>query len=183
MVIANLFVAVFPMATKGLRLVPLWNAPHSLVPFWPRKPGPFYYFSSLTCARIATKIAIVSASEPVRRIKTYSAATGYVYQYQFHEVRPTRRGLSSGAEYVYRVWANRQSGFALKVFVKRDALKKWRERTGREFTGTEEYALAKMRLFQAFDEVEGLGASPPAQLPELLVDENNLEPLLAALDL
>ncbi len=129
-------------------------------------------------------MASVSAPETVRRIKTYSAATGYVYQYQFHEVHPARRGLSSGAEYVYLVWATPQAGFPLKVFVKRDALKKWCEHTGRrELTGTEEYAVAKMRLFRAFDEIEDLGSVPPKQLPELFVDETNLETLLAVLDL
>jgi hypothetical protein len=137
----------------------------------------------LTCARNTTKIAIVSSPETVRRIKTYSAATGFVYQYQFHEVRPSRRGLTLGAEYIYLVWANRQAGFPLKVFVRRDALKQCRERTGRELTGTEEYALAKMRLFQAFDEVADLGSVPPERLPDLRVDESNLEALLAALDL
>ncbi len=86
----------------------------------------------------------MSSPETARRIKTYSAATGFVYQYQFHEVRPSRRGLILGAEYVYLVWANRQTGFPLKVFVKRDTLKHCGERTGRELTGTEEYALAQM---------------------------------------
>ena len=138
----------------------------------------------MTCAANTTKIALVSAPETVRRIKTYSAATGRVYQYQFHEVHPARRGFSSGAEYVYLVWANRQTGFPLKIFVKRDALRKWREHAGRrELTGTEEYAVAKMRLFQAFDEIDDLGAVPPGQLPDLLVDETNLETLMAALDL
>src|SRR5712692_8356639 len=74
-------------------------------------------FSSLTCAANTTKIAPVSAPETVRRIKTSSAATGCVYQYQFHEVHPARRGFSSGAEYVYLVWATRQTGFPLKIFV------------------------------------------------------------------
>ncbi len=31
-----------------------------------------------------------------RRIKSYSAATGYVYQYYFYEAEKRRRGLSSG---------------------------------------------------------------------------------------
>ncbi len=127
--------------------------------------------------------AVVSSPETARRIKTYSAATGFVYQYQFHEVRPSRRGLILGAEYVYLVWANRQTGFPLKVFVKRDTLKHCGERTGRKLTGTEEYALAKMRLFHAFDEMDDLGSVPPERLPDLRVDESNLETLLATLDL
>jgi len=46
-------------------------------------------------------------------------------------------------------------------------------------TGTEEYAVAKMRLFQGFDEIEDVAATPA----ELVVDESNLESLLSQLDL
>jgi hypothetical protein len=67
----------------------------------------------------------------------------------------------------------------VRIFVSKESLEKWSVRTGREFTGTEEYALAKMRLFQAFDEVEGLAEKAPA----LAVDESNLEALLSQLDL
>jgi hypothetical protein len=68
----------------------------------------------------------------------------------------------------------------VKIFVVKEALEKWSARTGRQFSGTEEYAVAKMRLFQAFDEVEGFSL---AITPELLVDESNLDALLAQLDL
>src|SRR5579872_5142269 len=37
--------------------------------------------------------------EAVRRVKSYSAETGYVYQYYFYEVNKTRRGLTPGTEY------------------------------------------------------------------------------------
>jgi len=50
---------------------------------------------------------------------------------------------------------------------------------GRELSGTEEYAVAKMRLFQAFDEMDDLAIAQP----ELLVDESNLQALLGRLDL
>ena len=49
----------------------------------------------------------------------------------------------------------------------------------KKLTGTEEYAVAKMRLFQAFDEIEGLAA----KTPELSVDSSNLETLLTQLDI
>ncbi len=117
--------------------------------------------------------------EAVRRIKSYSAATGYVYQYYFFEVQKTRRGLSTGTEYVYMVSVDRQMVFPLRVFVRRGAVEKWSQQAGREMSGTEEYAVAKMRLFQAFDEVEDLATARP----DLVVDESNLEALLARLDL
>jgi len=117
--------------------------------------------------------------EAVRRIKSYSAATGYVYQYQFQEVQKTRRGQTPGIEYVYLVSADRKTAFPLSIFVHRSAIESWSRKIGREMTGTEEYAVAKMRLFQAFDEIEDLAAARP----ELSVDDSNLESLLAQLDL
>jgi hypothetical protein len=115
----------------------------------------------------------------VRRIKSYSAATGYVYQYYFFEVEKTSRGLTSGTEYVFMVSADRRHSFPVKIFVRRDALEEWSARTGHGLSGTEEYAIAKMRLFQAFDETEGLAA----QTAGITVDESNLESLISQLDL
>jgi hypothetical protein len=117
--------------------------------------------------------------EAAHRVKSYSAATGYVYQYYFYEVEKAKRGGTEGTEYVYMASVDRKQVFPVRIFVNADALKTWSRQTGREFTGTEEYAVAKMRLFQAFDEVEGLSA----KLPDLRVDESNLEMLLAQLDL
>lgn len=117
--------------------------------------------------------------QAAHRVKSYSAATGYVYQYYFYEVEKARRGNISGTEYAYMVSVDRQRVFPLKVFVSNDALEKWLARTGQLLTGTEEYAVAKMRLFQAFDEIEGLAA----KAPDLMVDDSNLESLLAQLDL
>jgi len=74
---------------------------------------------------------------------------------------------------------DRQHVFPLRIFVQQDALEKWSSRTGQKLTGTEEYAVAKMRLFQAFDEIEGLAAKPP----DLIVDSSNLESLLSQLDI
>jgi len=110
--------------------------------------------------------------ETVRRIKAYSAESGYVYQYQFQDVHP-------GNEFVYYVSADRKSMFPIRIFVRRDALELWTKRTGRALTGTEEYAVAKMRLFQALDEVEDFATKRPG----LVVDGSNLGALLERLDL
>jgi hypothetical protein len=117
--------------------------------------------------------------EALRRVKSYSAAPGYVYQYYFYEVEKAHRGNSLGTEYVYMVSVDRQHVFPVKVFVAKDSLEKWSARAGQQLTGTEEYAVAKMCLFQAFDEIEGLGA----KTPDLIVDESNLDALLSQLDL
>lgn len=117
--------------------------------------------------------------EAAHRVKSYSAATGYVYQYYFYEVEKKKLGPAEGTEYVYMASVDRKHVFPVKIFVDKGALERWAASTGRAFTGTEEYAVAKMRLFQAFDEVEGLAG----KVPELRVDESNLEALLSQLDL
>ena len=117
--------------------------------------------------------------EAAHRVKSYSAATGYVYQYYFYEVEKTKRGREEGTEYVYMASVDRKHVFPVKIFVGTDALKKWSAQTGRQFTGTEEYAVAKMRLFQAFDEVQEFST----QTPDLRVDETNLDSLWSQLDL
>jgi hypothetical protein len=117
--------------------------------------------------------------EAAHRVKSYSAATGYVYQYYFYEVEKTKRGALEGTEYVYMTSVDRKHVFPVRIFVGKAALENWSARTGREFTGTEEYAVAKMRLFQAFDEVENFSA----KFPDLTVDETNLDALLSQLDL
>jgi hypothetical protein len=117
--------------------------------------------------------------EAAHRVKSYSSETGYTYQYYFHEVQKARRGLSAGTEYVFMVSADRKTLFPLVIFVRRDAVRGWGRQVGRELTGTEEYAAAKMRLFQALDEIEDLAAARP----ELEVDSSNLDSLLRKLDI
>jgi hypothetical protein len=117
--------------------------------------------------------------ETVRRVKSYSAATGYVYQYQFQDVHPRREGAASGNEYVYYISADRKTMFPVRIFVPRDSIERWSKQTGRALSGTEEYAVAKMRLFHALDEIEDFATARP----KLTVDESNLSALLERLDL
>jgi hypothetical protein len=98
--------------------------------------------------------------EAAHRVKSYSAATGYVYQYYFYEVEKAKRGRAEGTEYVYMASVDRKHVFPVRIFVSKESLEKW-------------------SVFQAFDEVEGLAEKAPA----LAVDESNLEALLSQLDL
>ena len=119
--------------------------------------------------------------DAVRRVKSYSAANGYVYQYYFFEGNRAERRGNPGGEFTYVISVDRRSAFPFKIFVKRSALEAWAKQNGRPLTSSEEYAVAKMRLFQAFDEdVVQVPADgqPPA---EVLVDESNLEALLGQL--
>jgi len=119
------------------------------------------------------------SSETPRRVKSYSAATGYTYQYVFHEIRKGRRGFAAGNEYVYLISADRKTSFPLAIFIGREAVRGWSKQAGRELTGTEEYAAAKMRLFQVLDEVEDLAQARP----DIQVSAADLLELLARLDL
>lgn len=119
----------------------------------------------------------------VRRVKSYSAANGYVYQYCFYEVnRIVERGSPAG-EFIYAISADRKTLFGLRIIVLQAALEAWAQSNGRALTPSEEYAVAKMRLFRAFDEGEVPPTVDAASRVSLLVDESNLEDLLQALDI
>jgi len=119
----------------------------------------------------------------VRRVKSYSATSGYVYQYCFYEVnRVTHQGGPAG-EFIYAVSADRKTTFLLRIVVVQAALEAWAQVNGRALTSSEEYAVAKIRLFYAFDNGEvPLTADAAAQL-SLAVDESNLEDMLQALNI
>ena len=140
------------------------------------------YFPNATRIDIPCRGLIIenmAKPEAAHRMKSYSSETGYVYQYYFYEAQKSRRGFATGREYVYMVSADRKTTFPITVFIGHDAVQKWNQAAGRALTGTEEYAAAKMRLFQGFDEVEDFATSRP----ELTVDDSNLSGLPTKLDI
>ena len=121
--------------------------------------------------------------EAVRRIKSYSAANGYVYQYYFYELNRVSVDVGAAGEFIYAISADRGTSFGLRIFVMQAALEGWARANGRALTSSEEYAVAKMRLFQAFDEgVVPLTAKAACEV-RLVVDESNLEELLKILNI
>ncbi len=119
--------------------------------------------------------------DAVRRVKAYSAADGFVYQYYFFEGNRAQRGGNPGGEFTYVVSVDRQSAFPFKIFVHQSALDGWATQNGRPLSSSEEYAVAKMRLFNAFDEGV-VKASPQGEPPqEVVVNGDNLEELLGQL--
>ena len=119
--------------------------------------------------------------DAVRRVKSYSAADGFVYQYYFFEGNRAQRGGTPGGEFTYVVSVDRQTAFPFKIFVHQSALEAWAARNGRPLSSSEEYAVAKMRLFKAFDDGV-VQASPHGESPrEVVVNEANLEDLLGQL--
>lgn len=101
---------------------------------WSRKPQP------------------LSGAPAVRRQKTYSGQSGYVYQYYYEGHRPFQHGREKGTEFVFDVSADRKTSSKISVLVSADAIEDWESRHGRTLYGSERYAIAKMALFQAFDE-------------------------------
>jgi hypothetical protein len=116
-----------------------------------------------------------------RRYKVYAAETGTMYQYFFAHSRRVKRpeGQGAGSDYVFVVTPDQRPPFILRVFISERALGGWQQGHSRELDSNEMYAAAKMRLFRAFDEIDGLR---DAWL-NLLVDEDNIEELLAPLNL
>ena len=98
------------------------------------------------------KPAALSGAPAVRRLKTYSAQSGYAYQYFYEGHRPFRSGGARGTEFVFSVSADRKNWHSTSVLLGDGAISAWQAAHRRELSSTERYAIAKMSLFQAFDE-------------------------------
>jgi hypothetical protein len=135
-------------------------------------------FCLLLSAYGLTGVAVISMAH---RYKSYAAETGTAYQYFFVGSRRVTRpeGQGAGSDYIFVVTADQKPPFILRVFVSQRALDAWRQAQGRNLDSIEMYAVAKMRLFRAFDEVESLRDGALS----LLVDEGNIQDLLAPLGL
>jgi hypothetical protein len=96
--------------------------------------------------------APLTGAPAVRRQKTYSAQSGYVYQYFYQGMRTISHNGSSATEYVFEVTADRRTAFSLSVILPESALDAWQRDHARVLTSAERYGLAKMALFQAFDD-------------------------------
>jgi hypothetical protein len=94
----------------------------------------------------------------VRRMKTYTGSQGYVYEYYFVGKRPALPGAtkSPATEYIFDVSSDRKTVFATSVFLPENALQSWTSEHGRRLSDAEQYGAVKMRLFQAFDEIEDM---------------------------
>jgi len=114
---------------------------------------------------------------PVRRMKTYTGATGYVYQYYFVGKRAAPPPEGPAIEFIFDVTSDRKTTFATSIFLKPEALRAWGAVHGRELTETEQYAAAKMRLLRAFDEIERMMEHGR----RLVVDGENIKELLEPL--
>lgn len=119
------------------------------------------------------------ADKAVRRLKTYTGAQGYVYQYYFVGQRPAlaEDREAPATEFVFDVTSDRKQTYAVSVFLPAAAVAAWASTHSRPLTEPEQYAAAKLRLFRAFDELQNL----PAEGRRLVIDAHSLEESLAGL--
>lgn len=115
----------------------------------------------------------------IRRMKTYTGGQGYVHQYYYVGKRPALPNDSEGqaTEYIFDVTSDRKTTFAVSVFLPDEALRHWAKAHGRSLNEAEQYGAVKLRLFQAFDEIEDMMAHGR----RLVVHAETLEQVLATL--
>jgi len=128
-------------------------------------------------SRFQKRAVPLTGAPPVRRQKSYSAQSGYVYQYHYEGHRPLTPG--NGTEYVFEVCADRKPPAPVSVHVHDEALESWERERGRSLSQTERYAIAKMALFQAFDERE----SPAALGEPVALGADHVKAFLNDLDI
>jgi len=121
----------------------------------------------------------LTGAPAVRRLKTYSAQSGYVYQYCYEGQRRFQHSGESGTEFVFNISADRRTWRACKVLLPDSAVTSWEGAHERELSATERYAIAKMALFQAFDE----RATPALMKADIVVRSADVEAIVETLGL
>jgi hypothetical protein len=155
-------------------LVCLSRAP-KVLPAW------FFTYKSTTLFRnffSKKDQAPLTGAPAIRRLKTYSAQSGYVYQY-FYEGQRSLRGAEGGTEFVFSVTGDRKTWHPVSVLVGDGAVREWERTHGRQLSSTERYAVSKMALFQAFDE----RANPELMKNEVRVRNADVEAIIESLGL
>jgi len=115
---------------------------------------------------------------PSSRRKHYTSQSGLHYEYWYEGQRSYRSGTDSGTEFVFRALIQHKSG-SVAVFLSAGVLRPWEQQHGRELSAAERYAIAKMALFQAFDERAG----PANMVEEVYVRGAELDTIAEMLNL
>ena len=94
----------------------------------------------------------------VRRVKTYTAQTGYVYEYYFVGRRAALADdpFAPSTEFIFDVSSDRKTIFAVSVFLLPRALDAFAAERGRTLSEPEQYAAAKRCLQKGFDEIANM---------------------------
>ncbi|MGP8244738.1 MAG: hypothetical protein ACLQVN_09490 [Bryobacteraceae bacterium] len=85
------------------------------------------------------------------REKVYSAQSGYVYHYSYCGFR-AHEGLRAATEFVFRISADRKNWRETSVWQHYSGIAAWESANQRTLSAAERYAIAKLALFQAFDD-------------------------------
>jgi len=119
------------------------------------------------------------ATPPLRRLKTYTGAQGYVYQYYFVGKRPALDDdpAAPATEFIFDVTSDRKLTYAVSIFLPREPLAAWTSAHGRPLNDAEQYAAVKLRLFRAFDDLEDV----KGQGRRLMIDAAWLQEALSGL--
>src|SRR5512133_3719069 len=115
----------------------------------------------------------------LRRVKTYTAQTGYVYEYYFVGQREAKSAGTPATEYIFDVISDRRARYSISILVTSGALETWAGNHGRKLSSPEQYAAAKLRLQQGFDEISDMLAEGRT----LDVSSSNIEGVLSPLEL
>ena len=112
----------------------------------------------------------------VRRLKTYTSQTGYVYEYYFVGKRTALPAdpLAPATEYVFDISSDRKTTCAVSIFLSPQVLETYNTSHGRTLSEPEQYAAVKMRLLQALDDI----ADMPQHGRRLTLDADALAALL-----
>jgi hypothetical protein len=120
-----------------------------------------------------------NGSVTVRRLKTYTGAQGYVYQYYFVGKRAALPDdpEAPAIEFIFDVTSDRKITYSVSVFFPKGPLEEWTAVHGRSLNEAEQYAAVKLRLFRAFDELDDV----KTQGRRLTIDAVLLEEALSSL--
>jgi predicted glycosyl hydrolase (DUF1957 family) len=94
---------------------------------------------------------LLSGAPRQPREKVYSALSGYVYHYFYRGLR-AQEGGQAATEFVFRISADRKNWRETSVRQRHSGIAAWESANQRTLTAAERYAIAKLALFQAFDE-------------------------------
>jgi hypothetical protein len=117
------------------------------------------------------KPAPLTGAPAVHRVKSYAAESGYVYEYFYEGHRQWRDVLGCGVEFEFRVSASREQWLPAAVVVADRAVQVWETTQARTLSATERYAIAKLALFEAFDQQ----TAPLRKAIEVRVSEADVE--------
>jgi hypothetical protein len=101
------------------------------------------------------------------RQKTYSAESGYVYQYVLASFRQHRHAGEGVHDYSFEVSGGRGAPTAVSILLRASVLHQWETEHGRELTASERYAIAKVTLKRQLDASETPQSVPPRVAPDV----------------